>query len=121
MHRLARDGHCVVADALDAEVGMNYRRDQTQVSGARQVHANECVTHLVQGAADRVDPLVAENRGVGKLVVADQEGPRRRVQRVIDALGQEGHLLLDPGHVSLETIFVMTHRWQLRTARSDNN
>jgi hypothetical protein len=95
MHRFAGDGHRVVADALQRDVGVNHRRHQTQMPGARQVHADESVAHLVQLAVFRVDPLIAQDGRVGQLVVTAQQGAHRGAEGLVDALGQQGRLLFD--------------------------
>jgi hypothetical protein len=39
------------------------------------------------------------------------------VEGLLDESAEQGYLLLDPGQISFETFFIMTHRWWLPQAQ----
>ena len=58
LHRFARNGHGVVADALEDDIGADHRRYQAQMARARQMNGDEGVTQAVDPAHVPVDRQV---------------------------------------------------------------
>ena len=73
---LAADGHGIVADTLQLDIGPDHRGQQAQVSGARQVQRNELVTHRVDLAHHAIDRMVVEDSGGGI--------PAENIEKVFD-------------------------------------
>ena len=106
---LAADGHGIVADTLQLDIGPDHRGQQAQVTGARQVQRNELVTHRVDLAHHAIDRMVVEDGRGRQLGIAGLQGMHGVLDCRIDQPGHLRDLGADVCQVLIQTFFVVCH------------
>ena len=109
LDRLPADGHRVVPEAFELDIGADHGRHAPQRSRARQVDGDELVAETIELAHLAVDPLVVEDGAVGEVLVAGQHRAERIGDGLLDPCGNRPEPRMDVVEIVLKTQLVVLH------------